>query len=814
MFRFTSPHRERGRRARLRCRALGAVVLAGLGVGGLGLGWGGSLESRLAEIRALQDAGEFSSSIEPLREILGRQPDHAEANFLLGVALVQTRQPSVAIWPLQKASNAKEFAVPAGILLASTLMNTGSHDEAIRAATRVLEVDPDRVAALQIRARTRIVAGQAEEALRDAQRVLELTPDTYQALVTAAVALTNLGRTDEAEATYLELLEAVEATGEPSLAARSCVALASFYSEIQSSEKLEATMERCTRQFPTDPEVVQAASRYYDASGRPGLVDDMLRRAMEEDADAYGPRAMLAQRVYQRGRTAEAEALLVEGAELFGTPAAWAGLASFYQRSGRTEEALEANEKAIAARPDSSEELSFRQADLLVDLQRLDEAEALAERFEQQAYRELIRGRVALARGENQMALQTFEAGLLRWPDNAPARFLTGLAAERLGDLSKALAHYREAVRVDDTATDAALAAARLELANGRFADASGYATIHLQKRAHDPGAFAIAIRALAAQGRYDEARSRASEFEEITGERLRARVELAAVERRAEGSSAALRVIEESGFDLTHPDHVLALRSVAEDLLLLGRAQAALERVDAAAADHPDVAAFHELRGRILVALERTADARAALERALALEPENPSLHGALGRLALAEGRADEAVEQLDRAVLGQPEDVENAYLAAQIRLSRGDEADAERRLREIVKRHPGHAFASNDLAWMLAERSEERAFALQLAQRAARIDPQPDILDTLAWVELQSGDAESAVETFERALAQQPNAPSVRYRYALALEAQGRSADALAALRRALESGAFPELEAARAHVARLEARAEGVR
>ena len=40
----------------------------------------GSLESRLDDARALQDAGQFRESIDALNEILQTAPDHADAN--------------------------------------------------------------------------------------------------------------------------------------------------------------------------------------------------------------------------------------------------------------------------------------------------------------------------------------------------------------------------------------------------------------------------------------------------------------------------------------------------------------------------------------------------------------------------------------------------------------------------------------------------------------------------------------------------------------------------------------------------------------
>ena len=79
-------------------------LMSGLAVVAFCIGCGGDVESRMAEVRALQDVGQFSGSIEELREILTVSPDLPEANYRLGLALVQTGEASRAVWPLQKAS--------------------------------------------------------------------------------------------------------------------------------------------------------------------------------------------------------------------------------------------------------------------------------------------------------------------------------------------------------------------------------------------------------------------------------------------------------------------------------------------------------------------------------------------------------------------------------------------------------------------------------------------------------------------------------------------------------------------------------------
>ena len=92
-------------------------------------------------------------------------------------------------------------------------------------------------------------------------------------------------------------------------------------------------------------------------------------------------------------------------------------------------------------------------------------------------------------------------------------------------------------------------------------------------------------------------------------------------------------------------------------------------------------------------------------------------------------------------------------------------------------------------------------------LAKEASRLRPTPDVLDTLGWVQLQRGEISAAVATFEKALEEQTDSPSIRYRLATALNKAGEVERAREMLRIALDSGTFPEAEAAKRQLALLE-------
>ena len=138
-------------------RRLSCIVLSAL-FAWVASACGGDIEARMAEVRALQDVGQFSASIDELRQILAVSPDLPEATYRLGVALVQTGEPSRAVWALEKATESSDYAIPAALLLASAHFGQHNFEASIRAADKVLELDPDRHAALRIRAQANLGA--------------------------------------------------------------------------------------------------------------------------------------------------------------------------------------------------------------------------------------------------------------------------------------------------------------------------------------------------------------------------------------------------------------------------------------------------------------------------------------------------------------------------------------------------------------------------------------------------------------------------------------------------------------------------------
>jgi len=772
------------------------------------VGCAGSVEDRIAEVRALQDAGQFNESVEPLRELLAKNPDQPEANYLLGVALVQTGQLSLAVWPLEKAAADPGQAVSAGLLLASTFLGLESPDDAVRVASQVIEKDPNRVAALKIRAQALLAANRREDALKDTTRLRELAPDDYQTLLTHAIILAELGRLDESEKAHAELEEKGAKSGDASTAARACLARATFFKDnLKDDARAEAHFKECLEKAPTEPLALRLVTQFYDDRKRGDEATKIWEHALAEAPENLQIRASLAGRYAAQGKSDKALALHKEGVELLGNSQAWYALAEFERRNKHVDKALEAVDQAIAASPNPNENLQFFKSDLLIDLDRLDEAEALAEGFKEPSFRDLIKGRVLLSRGDAKGALATFDSGLKRWPNNAGGRYLAGLAAFQVGDFPRAESEFRESLRVDPAATDAGYSLASLYLAQGRNAEAAETARVFVTSRGGSrPDGYLVYAKAATAAGNYDAAVRTLDALQEA-GFAKEAALARVAVELAKSGPDAAIKQGAKGGVDWSDPASEIVLRQVVEGMVAGGKTEQAHKWILELVAKRSDAAPLHEILGALDLRLAKDADAKTEFEKAIAIDAKYSRAKAGLAAIAARSGDTAGAIKLFDEAAVGAT-DVSAAYAAAQLVAGQGDQAGAKQRLEAIVQKDPGHAGARNDLAWMLAQSNQDLDRALVLAEAAYRIDPSPEIGDTLAFVNLQKGQTDRAIELFEKALAKRPESPTIRYHLGLAQAKKGDKERALESLRTALQAGPFPESDAAKSELARLEA------
>jgi len=216
------------------------------------------------------------------------------------------------------------------------------------------------------------------------------------------------------------------------------------------------------------------------------------------------------------------------------------------------------------------------------------------------------------------------------------------------------------------------------------------------------------------------------------------------------------------------------------------GAARSLLERLVALEPRSPE--ASHRL-GRILQAQGRAAEAAAAYRRALELDHEYLGAMTGLGLLEDQAGRPLEALKRFDEAIELDPHQAEAHEGRGRALEALGRTDDAVAAYFRALQLDPNSAEVRRRVATLQLARNEPD-------QALARLDPlvEQDPEDAEARhqrgrAHLALGHRSLALDDLRRASAQLSDRPDVQYHLALALAADHRDKDALAAAERALQ-------------------------
>ncbi len=257
-----------------------------------------------------------------------------------------------------------------------------------------------------------------------------------------------------------------------------------------------------------------------------------------------------------------------------------------------------------------------------------------------------------------------FEHALAVTSRNYLAESALGSELAREGELDRALAHFREALRIEPGFVEARNALALALLKQGKVDDAVAEWTEALRTKPDYAEARANLAAARLAQGKPDET---------------------VAESRRA--------LSQAPGLPRAHTNLGLVL-------LREGRFEDAASEFRAALAADPDHAPAHVYLAGILLKGGRTEEAVRHCTEALRLDPTAPGARHNLGLAFLQEGRLDEAREQFEAAVRTEPRYLDSRLNLGVVLARQGhlDEAVAE--FREVLRIDPGNETARRNLA------------------------------------------------------------------------------------------------------------------
>ena len=468
---------------------------------------------------------------------------------------------------------------------------------------------------------------------------------------------------------------------------------------------------------------------------RAGQIDDataVLEGVASQAPYVAEPFVLLAEARTSQGRMFEAAEALAQAADI--NPRYYVSLGELYERLGRWAAAAGAYGQAVQGVRSPSRDLRLRHVAALLN----------------------VPGGVGASR-----AKESIVELLTATPDDTRLLYLLSTASRQLQDPAGAEAAARKILAIDPTSVAGLSALART------LSDQYQYRSV-IELMA--PFSKDLAARA---KGRETEAAAALAQLglaHQQLGEFDAAIAVL---------SSARQLAPEDSTFDVYLAQALISARLYDRAIAVTGEAIARA----------PEDERLIRLRSQALGRVGRASEAISFLEGAIKSESRSPQLALALADAYAGEKRYDEAIKVVQQAETAFGEDDMFTIRLASLYEEAGKLPDAERELRAMIERDPLDATALNFLGYILADRTDRHAEAVELIERALRVEPDnPSYLDSLGWALFKQGKATEASTPLGRAAAALPANSVIQDHHGDVLAKQGKWVEAAAAWQRAL--------------------------
>ena len=479
----------------------------------------------------------------------------------------------------------------------------------------------------------------------------------------------------------------------------------------------------------TNPNLQLTLGRLHLRAGKADAAVPVLEKVAQQVPWAAEPLILLYEAQATLGRIDEAGETLLAAAQI--NPRYWATLGQFYERQDKWDEAAAAYGEAITSSPKPSRDVQIRYAAALINT---DDGAAKA--------REVLGDLVKAT------------------PNDTRVLYLLSMAERTDGDLTAAEATARRILTIDPTSVTGLRALVSVLFDRYDYKQVAEVVTPLMK----------------------DPARAKGREFEGAA-----VLVQLGIAQQQLAQWDAAIAAYT-AAKTLTPRDPELDAYLVQAHLTArrFDRAEAIARE---ALGRDPKQPRMVRLRAQALLKGGKAAEANALLEAAVAKEADNREYVVGLADLYAEQKRTADAVRLLEQARKSFGDDQAIAMRIANVYEAAGQLDAAEKELRRLMADDPLNADAMNSLGYMFADRGVRLPEAIDLAQRAVKIEPgNPAYLDTLGWALFKQGRTDEAAEPLGKAATALTGNSVIQDHHGDLLARRGQTAAAIAAWERAL--------------------------
>lgn len=188
-----------------------------------------------------------------------------------------------------------------------------------------------------------------------------------------------------------------------------------------------------------------------------------------------------------------------------------------------------------------------------------------------------------------------------------------------------------------------------------------------------------------------------------------------------------------------------------------------------------PELSNGFALEGDVHSAQKKWKDAEAAYHEALKRDPNSTIIFSKAFRVMEFDKRMPEAEAFGAKWLKAHPEDVASRVFLAERDMQNKNFKEAVRQYKSVAELQPRNVPVLNNLAWAAGQLKDPAA--LGYAQQAYELAPNnPAVLDTLAMILLDRGEANKALPYMEQAFKLAPRMPEIHFNYAKVLNKSGK--------------------------------------
>lgn len=761
--------------------------------------------------------GRYENARDTFQKLLEQEPDDAELRASLVASLLQLNEIPRAKEILNEAIEADVENAGLWIIKAQLAVLDRQYEEAERAYSRALEIKPDAYPAML----GKIVAASGRGNFADAAKLFDTLPGVSE---------------NDVRVTYLRGVVA-EGSGELEQAINYYRAVIQLHPEHQLSlQKLarlhfqqgEAPraieyLERLTALFPNNETYRKQLGAARLAAGR---VDSAFEEfeGLSIDLEAQTDANLLAlvgSAYSKQGRLSQGVESLQRAYELEpeSTPIA-IQLALSHLRANESAEAVEVLEAVRTREPDNKTAnvllvLGYANIDPAKSSELLDAQIAASP---EEALPLNVRGFLAMQNGEFDKAQDDFEKAISVDPSFLPPYFNRARINIARGETLEAMSELERILAIDDTNSQAYLALGEL----ATRVDKQDMAIRYWEKaREYDPNAGtprAALARYYRSQGQLIKAQELIEEafeaapyqplvlYEYAQIQLLQGNSDLAqpAIERLRKRFPDSLRVLElevglhrltgnSQAFAETlnqlielSPESPRPYQMLAANHIRGGQFDKAREVASRVLNETDNTVVGHELLGDINFSERKYEEALADYERGFAIIPSSQLVL----KIDQVERRLGRDTNRLEKWYAENPDDRAVRFQLAANTHAEGDIEAAKENFEALLEQNPENPVVLNNLAWIYLEVGDARS--LEYAEKANKLLPEnPEIMDTYAWILLANGEVEQAIRLLNTAIIKAPNNPDIRFHYAKALVEVGQESQAIEELTAVLGDG-----------------------